>query len=99
MLLLLLLPVELPGLLLLLPLGLGLLMTPLPELILEATYRRPTSPLYLLLLAGPRGTGLVTKAVADEATKRTSAAATHKPIHTDAPIALRPPIFRTTVLF
>lgn len=99
LLLLLLLLVELPGLLLLLllPLGLGLLMTPPPELILEATYRRPISLLYPLLLPGPRGTGLVTKAVAEAAPKRTTAATTHKPVLTicpsDAPMPLRPPFF------
>ena len=88
-LLLLLLLVELPALLLLLPVGLGLLMTPPPGLILEATYRRPTA----LLSPGPRGTGLVTKALAEAAPKRTTAAATHKPVHnprpSDAAVPLR----------
>jgi len=89
LLLLLLLLVELPALLLLLPVGLGLLMTPPPGLILEATYRRPIA----LLSPGPRGTGLVTKALAEAAPKRTTAAATHKPVHksrpSDAPMPLR----------
>lgn len=93
MLLLLLLLVELPALLLLLPVGLGLLMTPPPGLILEATYRRPIALLSPLLLLGPRGTGLVTKALAEAAPKRTTAAATHKPVNnprpSDAPMPLR----------